>query len=502
MKTLMISAMGSGAGKTVLSCALLMALKKRGLRLNAFKCGPDYIDPMFHTRVLGIPSRNLDLFLQGEGGVLKTLSRAEADFALIEGAMGYYDGLGNTHAASAYALARLTGMPVVLAVSPGGSGLTLAAQIRGLMHFRPESGIVGLILTNCPERRASSLAPVLERETGLPVLGFLPPMEEARFESRHLGLMTAGEIRNLARRLEALGDAAERSIDLERLLSLSSALRAFPSWGGCPGLQTGADEAGDDPLAPRHTEAAEEHLIRHGACGRRAATASPQGEANFAAAIMSPPRCRIAVARDAAFCFLYADNLDALRRAGAELRFFSPLRDAALPAADGLYLPGGYPELHARELSENISMRESIEGAIRGGMPTVAACGGFLYLGKSLEDETGTAWPMCGVLPGEGYKTARLQRFGYLTLSAPGDSLLFRVGERVPAHEFHYWDTTENGAALLAEKTDGRAWLCGFASKRLYAAFPHLHFGGDTPLAERFVKACEEWKASIKSSDR
>ena len=289
MKTLMISAMGSGAGKTVLSCALLMALKKRGLRLNAFKCGPDYIDPMFHTRVLGIPSRNLDLFLQGEGGVLKTLSRAEADFALIEGAMGYYDGLGNTHAASAYALARLTGMPVVLAVSPGGSGLTLAAQIRGLMDFRPESGIVGLILTNCPERRASSRAPVLERETGLPVLGFLPPMEEARFESRHLGLMTAGEIRNLARRLEALGDAAERSIDLERLLSLSSALRAFPSWGGCPGLQTGADEAGDDPLAPRHTEAAEEHLISHGACGRRAATASPQGEAKTPRAVLLPP---------------------------------------------------------------------------------------------------------------------------------------------------------------------------------------------------------------------
>ena len=446
MKTLMIAAMASGAGKTVTSCAVLSALKKRGVILQAFKCGPDYIDPMFHERVLGIPSRSLDLFLQGEEGVRRTLARADAELALIEGAMGYYDGVNNTDTASAYALARLTGSPVVLVVSPKGSSLTLAAQLRGIRTFRAESAIAALILSNCPESRAASLSPVLERETGLPVLGFLPPMAEARFESRHLGLLTAQEIGDLEARLDALGEAAARYIDLDRLMSLAECL----------------------------------------ALHSRANRLPPEGKM----------KCRIAVARDEAFCFTYADNLDALRQAGAELCFFSPLHDLKLPNADGLYLPGGYPEVHALALSENAAMRESIAAALRAGLPTVAECGGFLYLGQSLEDEAGRAHPMCGVLPGRGVKTARLQRFGYLTLSAAEDSLLFRTGERVPAHAFHYWDSTENGEDLRAEKPDGRTWRCGFAGPRLYAAFPHLHFGGETPLAERFVKACEEWKTS------
>lgn len=444
MKTLMIAAMQSGSGKTVTTCALLSALKRRGLRLNAFKCGPDYIDPMFHERVLGVPSRNLDLFLQGEAGVRKTLSHGDADFALIEGAMGYYDGLNNTTDASAYTLVRLTKTPAVLVLSPAGSGLTLAAQVKGMLDFRAESSIEALILANCPEYRAASLSPVLERETGLPVLGFLPPMEEARLESRHLGLMTAGEIKDLSARLEKLGDAAERYTDLDRLLSLA-----------------GSYKTSSAPLRTRQA------------------------------------RCRIAVARDEAFCFLYADNLDALRDAGAELVFFSPLHDTGLPAADGLYLPGGYPELYAAALSENASMRQGISEVVKAGMPTVSECGGFLYLGQSLEDTEGRAFPMCCALPGRGFRTKRLRRFGYQTITAPEDSLLFRAGERIPAHEFHYWDSTENGTSLKAEKADGRSWDCGFASKSLYAGFPHLHFGGVLPLAERFVKACEQWKASI-----
>ena len=443
MKTLMIAAMHSGAGKTVTTCALLAALKQRRERVQAFKCGPDYIDPMFHERVLGVPSRNLDLFLQGEEGVLRTLSRADADLALIEGVMGYYDGLNNTTDASAYALARLTKTPAVLVISPGGSGLTLAAQVKGLMTFRPDSGIAALILANTPERRYTSLAPVLERETGLPVLGFLPPMEEGRFESRHLGLLTAGEIEDLSARLEKLGDAAEKYIDLDRLLTL-----------------TGTRETASK-------------ILTADSC-----------------------RCRIAVARDEVFCFTYADNFDALREAGAELVFFSPLRDLELPKADGLYLPGGYPELYAEALSENRAMMESL-AAVKAGLPTVAECGGFLYLGQSLEDENGRAHPMCGVLPGAGFKTGRLQRFGYQTITSPADSLLFRAGEQIPAHEFHYWDSTQNGADLIASKADGRSWNFGFVSSSLYAAFPHLHFGGALPLAERFVKACEQWKASM-----
>ena len=442
MKTLMLTAMHSGAGKTVLSCAVMAALKKCGARVQAFKCGPDYIDPMFHSRVLGVPSRNLDLFLQGEAGVRMTLSRADADVAVLEGAMGYYDGLNGTDTASAYAVSRLLKTPTILVLRPKGQGLTLAAQVRGMLDFRPESRIEALLLTNCTSSTASSLGPILTRETGLPVLGFLPPMEAANWESRHLGLKTAAEIDDLKARIDALAAQAEKSVDLDALLAL----------------------AGDYTETER----------------------TPQ----------TPVRCRIAVARDEAFCFLYADNLDALRESGAELRFFSPLHDSALLEADGLYLPGGYPELHAAALSENTAMRESIAAAVRAGLPTVAECGGFLYLGRSLEGTDGKAHPMCGVLPGMGVRTDRLQRFGYQTLEAPADSLLFRAGEAIPAHEFHYWDTTENGADLLARKADGRSWPCGYVTGRLYAAFPHLHFGGETPLAKRFVEACAAWKNS------
>ncbi len=447
MKTLMIAAMHSGAGKTVVSCALMAALKKRGLGVRGFKCGPDYIDPMFHRSVLGIPSRNLDLFLQGEKGVRKSLCRAGGEFSLLEAAMGYYDGVGGTEEASAYQLARLIRTPVLLVLRPKGNGLTLAAQVRGLTEFRPASGIRGLFLSDCTERLAAYLVPVLTRETGLPVLGFLPPLPEASIESRHLGLMTAAEITDLAERTDRLAVAAEKYADLDALIAL-----------------------------------AEEYSGK---------TEKPAG---------SSACCRIAVAQDRAFCFCYEDSLDALRESGAELCFFSPLRDAALPdGTDGLYLPGGYPELFARPLSDNVLLRRQIASAVNAGLPTVAECGGFLYLQACLESEEGELLPMCGALPGKGYRTGRLQRFGYHTLEPDENSMLFRRGERVPVHEFHYWDSTEPGTALCSVKPDGRTWRCGYTGKTLYAAFPHLHFGGEVPLAKRFVKACETWKKSSKS---
>ena len=439
----MLSALHSGAGKTVFTCALLAALKRRGLAVRAFKCGPDYIDPMFHTRVLGVPSRNLDLFLQGPAGVRRTLRGVSGDVALLEGAMGFYDGVAGTEEASAWAISRETNTPAVLVLRPKGAGITLAAQVRGLMDFRPDSRLAGLVLTDCGERLADYLRPLLERETGLPVLGRLPPMAAAAWESRHLGLYTAGEVRNLTARLEELARTLEETADVDGLLAL----------------------AAEDTVYENRAEQAPE------------------------------PVCRIAVARDAAFCFSYEENFDRLRQAGAELVWFSPLRDRALPhRVDGLYLTGGYPELYARALSENRTMGESVAAAVGNGLPTVAECGGFLYLQRTLEGEDGEVWPMCGALPGAGVKTGRLQRFGYHWLCADSDSLLFRRGERVPVHEFHYWDCTENGADLRSEKPDGRRWRCGRVSDVLYAAFPHLHFGGEIPLAERFVAACVRGK--------
>ena len=438
MKQILVTAMQSGAGKTVVTCALLTALKKRGIDVHAFKCGPDYIDPMFHSRVLGVPSRNLDLFLQGERGVKASIAEHGGQLAVLEGAMGYFDGVNGTDEASAYALAHVLSCPAVLVVRPKGSSLTLAAQIRGLAGFRQPSHIVGILLNDCRESLVAFLKPVLEKETGLPVLGFLPPMKEAVLESRHLGLLTAEEVEDLSGRFAILSARMERTVDLDALLNLAT------------------DCSVEKPK--RKTVG---------------------------------PACTIAVAKDEAFCFSYADSLEALENTGAKLVFFSPMRDHGIPdGAGGLYLCGGYPELYARQLSQNTAMRQSICAAVRSGMPTVAECGGFLYLQQTLEDICGDRYPMCGFLPGEGFRTEGLQRFGYQWLAPEEDSMLLRKGESVPAHEFHYWDCTENGSDLRVIKPNGKTWRCGYMGDSLFAAFPHLHLGGELPLAERFVEAC------------
>lgn len=445
MIRLMVSAPASSSGKTAVTCALLTALRRRGLDPCAFKCGPDYIDPMFHRSVLGVESHNLDLFFT-ERAAMKNLfdqwCRGRGA-AVCEGAMGLYDGVGGTDQASVWQVADALELPVLLVVRTGGAGLTLAAQIRGLQSFRENSRLRGILLNQCRPELCRHLAPMLERETGLPVLGCLPREERAEVPSRHLGLYAAGEIQDLRARIGLLADALERHVDLDRLLELFSG----PDWPGDPA-----------PPVPGHGTA-------------------------------------IAVARDEAFCFTYAETLETLARAGARLLFFSPLRDRAIPEEScGLYLPGGYPELHAAALAQNSAMRAQIRAAVENGMPTVAECGGFLYLGRALQDAQGHPWPMAGLLPGEGFPTGKLVRFGYAVLTAQEESLLFRPGEQVPVHEFHHWDSSHNGGAFKAEKTGtGRSWQCGFASPTLYAGFLHLYFAGSPQMAERFVAAAERY---------
>ena len=442
----LLAAPRSGSGKTTMTCALLMALKRRGCAPCAFKSGPDYIDPMFHRAVLGVESRSLDLFFSAPETVRTLYAKGAAGHgaAVCEGAMGFYDGLGGvSDRASAWHLADTLGLPVLLVVEPKGQSLTLAAELKGLDSFRTPSHIAGILLNNCTARMHALLAPMLEEETGLPVLGFLPKLPEAVIGSRHLGLYTAAEVENLQQKLALLADAAEEHIDWPRLLALCEK---------------------EPPALPVQPE-------------------------------MPPARVRIAVAQDEAFCFTYAETLEAFRDAGAEVVFFSPLRDTALPEnIGGLYLPGGYPELHAKELSENTSLLREIKQKIESGLPTAAECGGFLYLGQSLTDAEGQSWPMAGVLPGEAKDAGRLVRFGYAALSADSDSMLFRAGESFPIHEFHHWDSTANGTALAAKKpVGGAAWRCGFVNEHFYAGFPHLYWAG-TPLPQRFAAAAENYR--------
>ena len=441
---LLFAAPASGSGKTTLVCGLLRALKNRGQAVRSFKCGPDFIDPLFHETVVGVPSGTLDLFFGAEEQLRGLFCRhaARAEISLIEGVMGYYDGLGAaTDRASSYEVAKALDAPVVLVVDGRGQSLSALATLEGFLRFRSDSRIRGVIFNRMSEGVYAALKPQV-KELGIRPLGYVPRAPELMIESRHLGLVTPGEIEDLGQKLDALAALLERTVDMDGLLQLAAEAPAL--------------------------------------------TAPP------ATPVPPMPSTRIAVARDEAFCFLYQDNLDLLQDYGAELLFFSPLHDAALPAgAQGLILPGGYPELYAQALSANESMRRSIRAAIQGGLPCLAECGGFLYLHRALEDMAGHAWPMVGVLDAGAYRTPRLGRFGYITLSAKADTAFLPAGESVRGHEFHYFESESCGDALRAQKPTGsRGWDCGHSRGPLLIGFPHLYYPSDPQLIERFLRAC------------
>lgn len=435
----------SGCGKTTVTCSVMQALVNRGLKVGAFKCGPDYIDTMFHSRIIGARSTNLDLVFFTKNTLKYLLGKngADRDINIIEGVMGFYDGMGlTTTKASTYGVAQSTQSPVILVVGARGAAISILATIQGFLTLYPDNQIRGVILNQCSAMSYPALAQAIEARFGDSVkpLGFLPPMPDCALESRHLGLVTAAEVTNLKDKLQAMAVQAEKTVDLDGILELAeSAVPVF-----CDRVEV-----------PKFGEPV-----------------------------------RIAVARDNAFCFYYEDSLDALREMGAELVEFSPLKDSALPEnVQGLYLGGGYPELYTQHLSDNKGMLASIRDAISGGLPTIAECGGFMYLTQAI---AGT--PMAQVLPGTCFDNGKLTRFGYVTLEAKKDNLLCKAGEKIPAHEFHHWDCTEPGDSFTAHKTSGRRWPCAVATDRLYAGYPHFHFYSNLNFAKNFYEACIEYK--------
>ena len=331
------------------------------------------------------------------------------------------------------------------------------------------------------------LKPVLETETGVKIIGCLPYVEGAEFSSRHLGLYTAGEISDINQRIDKIAAALEDSLDFEAFEELCK--RNVKAGDGVEQVELEdskncASEGEDCTLDVRKTCANElgdaESRKTHANYGK------PEASANC----KTHSKAKIAVARDDAFCFLYEETLDTLKEQGAELVFFSPLHDEGLPkGVSGLYLPGGYPELFAGELSFNEDMLKDIKSAIESGLPTVAECGGFLYLCESLEDGNGDIYEQVGIFKGAATNKEKLVRFGYSLLSQEEDSLLFRKGEEVPMHEFHYWDAADPGSDLLATKPlGGRSYRCAYSTDTLYAGFPHLYLAGKPKLAARFVE--------------
>ena len=465
----MLAAPSSGSGKTMLTCGILQALKNRGCAPASYKCGPDYIDPMFHSRVLGTPSRNLDTFFTGEETTRDLFARSakHAGISVMEGVMGLYDGVGGiTDQASAYDLARVTDTPVILIVNAKGMSLSLIPFLKGFVDYQRADGrvIQGVILNRATKMTSMLLKEKIEQETGLKLIGYVPELTACRVESRHLGLVTPGEIQDLQTRMEELAGELEKSLDFEALLAIAEHARDYP------------DEAGDIPK-----EAAD--VLRNPE-GKRAISGAATSEC-------SRP-LRIAVAKDEAFCFYYQDNLELLELLGAELVYFSPIHDRVMPdGCSGLLIGGGYPELYAEALSENKSMLASVRRAIEGGMPYLAECGGFMYLHQEMEDMEGKQRRVCGVIPGRAYRTPKLNRFGYITLTEKQDTGL---GE-IPAHEFHYFDSTDCGEDFHAAKpASKRGWDCIHDRGRLMAGFPHLYYYGNPRVPARFLKNALEYK--------
>lgn len=456
MAGFMITAASSGSGKTMITCGLLELFKRKGLNPLACKCGPDYIDGLFHKQVLELEGMNLDSYFEAPEELRDKYSRlSKGHLPVVEGVMGYFDGLGgSTTRASSWEVAHILDLPAVLVVDARGASVSLAALIKGFLEFeRPMGSQIKAVIFN---RMSPMLYPrireLVERETGIRAAGFVPELDFLKVGSRHLGLVLPEEIAGLREQMNRLGKCLEETIDWEFLEEL------------------GAEKEERDALEEENTEA------------------SCTAAFSF----------RLGIAMDEAFCFYYQDNLRLLERLGGELVYFSPIHDRSLPEQlDGLILGGGYPELYCEALSLNESMREAVKKAAEGGLPVLGECGGYLYLLEELEAEDGRIWPMTGVLKGKGYKKGKNSRFGYIGVEAEKDSLYLNPGEQIRGHEFHYWDceVLEEEWVMRAKKPVGnRSWPCIRIKNQVMAGFPHLFYPSCPAFAVRFAKACVRYK--------
>lgn len=452
MRRIMIAGTASGSGKTTIVCALLQAFVNRKLSVASFKCGPDYIDPMFHSRIIGTTARNLDGYFMDKETLNYLLCKNSRgmDISVIEGVMGYYDGLGMEDTASSYALARDTKTPVILVVPCKGMSRSVQAVIDGYVNFAEDSNIKGVIFNQLAPSLYSAMKEYCEGKN-IRALGYFPRVSEAELGSRHLGLITADEIADIQEKMQLLAQAAEKYIDIETVLELAASSSDISEYDNkAAGMNEQVMAAGE--------------------------------------------RLRVAVARDRAFCFYYEDNLELLRELGCDIVAFSPIADKELPKKiDGLILGGGYPELYGSALEKNETMRQSVRERILQGIPTHAECGGFLYLHREITTPNGIRSKMTGVLDGDCIFTEKLQHFGYVELEALKDNLLCKSGDRIRAHEFHRCVSDIRTDTFKTVK-NGREWISFVSTDSLLAGFPHIHYHTNPQLAVSFVRKCAEYR--------
>lgn len=447
MNRILIAGTGSGCGKTTITRAILKALINRKMIVQPYKCGPDYIDPMFHTYITGRVSRNLDTYMLDEVTIrwLMNKNSQGADISVIEGVMGYYDGIGVDGECSTNTLSDITNTPVILVVNAKGMATSVAAIIKGYIEFKPKNNIKAVILNNINSSYYDIQKKAIEKNTNIKVLGYMPNIKEATLESRHLGLITANEIQKLDSKLQLLAKQAEQTINLDELLKLSQTASIL------------------DNSKPDYLDKIVAHNLHN--------------------------EFKIAIAKDKAFCFYYEDNIDLLKELGAEIIEFSPMNDKKLPSGiSGLYIGGGYPEIYLEVLEKNISMKKSVYEAVKNGLPTIAECGGFMYLCNKINTLDGSSYNMVGVLDSEINMNDKLIRFGYVELTTLNENILSQVGWTIKAHEFHYSDSTMNGESFDIKKPSGKSWFGINTTKTLYAGYPHINFWSNINFAVRFCK--------------
>jgi len=456
---IVVAGTGSGVGKTTATIGIMRALQRRGLKVQGFKCGPDYIDPTYHTAVTGRPSRNVDAWLAGEDGVRETFERgaADADVSIIEGVMGMFDGRDvESDDGSTAHIAEVLAAPVLLVVDVSGTARSAAAVVHGFRTFGAGGRIAGVLANRCGSRGHYELVKrAVEAECGVPVVGWLGADDELGAPERHLGLVPAVERGELAGWFDRLAETVERGVDLDALLALARGAEPLPA--PASEVRQGAAAQADGPV--------------------------------------------IAVAKDAAFHFYYPENLELLERLGAKLVTFRPLDGEGLPdEADGVYLGGGFPEEYAERLAANRRLPEQLRALAPRGLPIVAECGGYMYLCRSITDRSGRKYPMAGIVPADVAMQPKLAAIGYREATAKQDCVLLAEGESIRGHEFHYSRIVEADAFPRLYESAGRfgASLDGFAVWNVAAGYTHFYLPSNPRAAERWVAACAAYRATRK----
>ena len=457
MKTpprLTIAGTHSGVGKTSIATALMAALTRRGLRVQPFKIGPDFIDPGFHRRASGRASRNLDGWMLSRETNVEILARASehAEIAIIEGVMGLFDGADAlTQTGSTAEMAKWLGSPVLLVIDASAMAGSAGALVHGFEDFDPDVRLAGVLCNRVGgSGHASLLREAMMARCRAKPLGFLPQDARIALPERHLGLVMASESLSWEH-LAEMANWIEANVDIDQLLA----------------------------VAREQSRALE--------------TTRPS-----ASRVSAERRARIGIARDDAFCFYYQDNLDLLQECGGELVEFSPIADGALPAdLDGLYLGGGYPEIHAAQLSDNVSMRDAIVRFAKAGGPIYAECGGFMYLSEAIVDSDGREYQMAGLFPTRVRMQKQLAAIAYVEVEALADALWLRGGQRLRGHEFHYSTIDEMPASIsrcLRLRAGGMTRDDGYAVGSVLGGYSHLHFRSSPDFASSFTDACLLYK--------